>query len=85
MAVQCDNNSRGSVDGGRSQEVLLWSNYTLDTILILLQSPETQELKYKKGTIATFEFPSISFCPKSSQNPTDDTVLSFLCDETFPH
>jgi len=37
-----------------------------------LQSPETQEIKYKKRTIATFGFPSTPFCPKSSQNPTDD-------------
>jgi len=52
---------------------------------MLLQSPKTQELKYKKGTIATFGFPSTSFCPKSSQNPTDDMALSFLCDDVFPH
>jgi len=50
-----------------------------------LQSPKTQELKYKKGTIATFGFPSTPFCPKSSQNPTDDTALFFLCDNTFSH
>jgi len=50
-----------------------------------LQSSETQELKYKKGTIATFGFPSTPFCSKSFQNPTDDAVLSFLCDDTFFH
>jgi len=50
-----------------------------------LQSPETQELKYKKGTIATFGFPLTSFCPKSSQNPTDDVALSFLCNDIFSH
>jgi len=50
-----------------------------------LQSPETQELKYKKGTIATFGFPSTPFCPKSSQNPTNDIALFFLCDDTFSH
>ena len=37
-----------------------------------LQSSETQELKYKKRTITTFGFPSTSFCPKFSQNPTAD-------------
>jgi len=50
-----------------------------------LQSPKTQELKYKKGTIATFGFPSSPFCLKFSQNPTDDMALSFLCDNTFPY
>jgi len=37
----------------------------LDTILKLLQSPETQGIKYKKKTITTFRIPSTSFCPKS--------------------
>jgi len=50
-----------------------------------LQSPETQELKYKKETIATFGFLSTPFCPKSSQNPTDDAALFFLCDDMFPY
>jgi len=50
-----------------------------------LQSPETQELKYKKRTIATFGFLSTPFCPKSSQNPTDDAALFFLCDNVFSH
>ena len=77
--------SRGSVDGGRSQEVLLQSNCTPDTILKLLQSPETQEIKYKKGTIATFGFPLTSFGPKSSQNPTDDMALSYLYDNMSSH
>jgi len=52
---------------------------------MLLQSPKTQELKYKKGTIATFGFPSTPFYPKSSQNPTDNMALSFLCDNAFSH
>jgi len=52
---------------------------------MLLQSPETQELKYKKETITTFRIPSTSFCPKTSQNPTDDAVLFFLCDDVFPY
>jgi len=57
------------------------SNYTLDTILnFLLQSPETQEVKYKKGTITTFGFPLTPFCSKSSQNPTNDITLFCLCD-----
>jgi len=50
-----------------------------------LQSPKTQELKYKKRTIATFGFPLTSFCPKSSQNPTDDVTLFFLCNDVFLH
>ena len=50
-----------------------------------LQSPKTQELKYKKGTIATLGFPLMPFCPKSSQNPTDNMALSFLCDNIFPY
>jgi len=50
-----------------------------------LQSPETQELKYKKRTIATFGFSSFSFCLKSSQNPTDNVALSFFCDNVFPY
>jgi len=50
----------------------------LDTILKLLQIPETQEIEYKKGTIATFGFPSTPFYPKSFQNPTDDTVTNFI-------
>jgi len=50
-----------------------------------LQSPETQELKYKKGTIATFGFPLIPFCPKSSQNPTDDMAPFCLDDNVSSH
>jgi len=46
---------------------------------------ETQEMRYKKETITTFRIPLTSFCPKSSQNPTDDMALSFLCDDAFPH
>jgi len=63
----------------------LLSNCILDTILMLLQSPETQEIKYKKETITTFRIPSTSFCPKVSQNPTDDMALSFLYDDAFSH
>ena len=48
---------------------------------MLLQSPETQEIKYEKGTITTFGFPSTPFCPKFSQNPTDDMVLSGFYDD----
>jgi len=48
----------------------------LDTILKVLQSPETQGIKYKKETITTFRIPSTSFCSKSSQNPTDYMFLS---------
>ena len=46
---------------------------------------ETQETRYKKKTITTFRIPLPSFCPKSSQNPTNDMALSFLCDDMFPH
>ena len=51
----------------------------------ILQSSETQEIKYNKGTIATFRIPWPPFCPKASQIPTDDVALSFLCDNVFPH
>jgi len=57
----------------------------LDTILKLLQSPKTQRIKYKKKTITTFRIPSTPFCPKSSQNPTNDTSLSCLYDDAFSH
>ena len=46
---------------------------------------ETQEIRYKKETITTFRIPLTPFCPKSSQNPTNDIVLSFLCDDAFSH
>jgi len=52
------------------------SNCTPDTILKILQSPETQEIKYKRETITTFRIPSTPFCPKASQTPTDDVALS---------
>jgi len=52
---------------------------------MLLQSPETQEIKYKKETITTFRIPLTPFCSKASQNPTDDTALSFLCDDTLSY
>jgi len=65
------------VDRGRSQEVPPQSNCTLDTILKILQSSETQEIKYKRETITTFRIPLTSFCSKASQNSTDDVVLFF--------
>jgi len=46
---------------------------------------ETQEMRYKKETITTFRILSTLFCPKSSQNPTDDAALFFLCDDVFSH
>jgi len=52
------------------------SHLTLDTILKLLQSSETQGIKYKKETITTFRIPSTPSCSKSPQNPTDYTFLS---------
>ena len=52
---------------------------------MLLQSPETQEIKYKKKTITTFRIPLTLFCPKFSQNPTDDMVLSCFYDDAFPY
>ena len=54
------------------------SHLTLDTILKLLQSSETQGIKYKKETITTFRIPSTPSCSKSSQNPTDYASLSCL-------
>ena len=41
------------------------SSITLDIILKLLQSPETQGIKYKKETITTFRISSTSFYSKS--------------------
>jgi len=52
---------------------------------MLLQSPETQEIKYKKETITTFRIPLTPFCSKAFQNPTDDTALFFLCDDTLSY
>jgi len=52
---------------------------------MLLQSSETQEIKYKRETITTFRIPSTLFCPKSSQNPTNNVILSFLCDDIFSY
>ena len=57
----------------------------LNTILKLLQSSETQGIKYKKETITTLRISSTSFCSKSSQNPTDNTTLSYLYDDMSPH
>jgi len=56
-----------------------------DTVLKLLQSPETQRIKYKKETITTFRISLTPFCPKSSQNPTNDMFLSCLYDDTSSH
>ena len=47
----------------------------LDTILKLLQSSETQGIKYKKEAITTFRIPLTPFCSKSSQNPTNYVSL----------
>jgi len=55
-----------------------FSHPALDTILKLLQSPETQGIKYKKETITTFRIPLTLSCPKSFQNPTDYMSLSCL-------
>jgi len=52
---------------------------------MLLQSLETQEIKYKKETITTFRILLTPFYPKASQNPTDDVVLSFLYDDVLPY
>jgi len=57
----------------------------LDTILKLLQSPETQGIKYKKETITTFRISSTPFCPKPSQNPTDDAFFSCLYNDVSFH
>jgi len=64
-----------------SSPIQLWSGYCIK----ILQSSETQEIKCKKETIATFGFPLTPFCPKSSQNPTDDVALSFLYNNVFSH
>jgi len=50
-------------------------NYTSDTILKWLQSPETQGIKYKKETITTFDVPSASSYAKSVPIPSDDVSL----------
>ena len=42
-------------------------------------------MRYKKETITTFRIPLTPFCPKSSQNPTNDMALSFLYDDTFSY
>ena len=74
--------SRGSDDEGKYQEVLFFYSAP-DTILKLLQSPETQGIKYKKEIITTFRIPSTPFCPKSSQNPTDDAFFSCFYNDIF--
>jgi len=76
--------SRGSDDGGKCQEVLSF-HPALDTLLKLLQSPETQGIKCKKETITTFRIPSTPFYPKSSQNSTNNTSLSCLYDDVFSY
>jgi len=57
----------------------------LDTILKLLQSSETQGIKYKKETITTFRILLALFCSKSSQNPTDNASLSYFYDDMSSH
>ena len=52
---------------------------------MLLQSPETQEIKYKKETITTFRIPLTSFCSKASQNLTNDIALFFFYNDMFFH
>jgi len=52
---------------------------------MLLQSPETQEIKYRKETITTFRILLTPFYPKASQNPTDNVALFFLYDDAFPY
>ena len=42
-------------------------------------------MRYKKENITTFRIPLTPFCPKFSQNFTDDAALSFLYDDMFPH
>jgi len=69
--------SRGSNDRSKCQEILFFPYFTPNTILKLLQSPNTQEIKYKKKTITTFRIPLTLSCPKSFQNPTD--YMSFSC------
>ena len=56
-----------------------------NTILKLLQSFKTQGIKYKQETITTFRIPLTPFCPKSSQNPTNDVFLFCLYNDMFPH
>ena len=52
---------------------------------MLLQSPKTQEIKYKKETITTFRIPLTLFYSKISQNPIDNMALFFLYDDAFPY
>jgi len=61
-----------------TKRFLFFSHPALDTILKLLQSSETQGIKYKKETITTFRIPLTSSCPKSFQNPTDYAFLFCL-------
>jgi len=56
-----------------------------DIISKLLQSSETQSIKYKKETITTFRISSTSFCLKSFQNLTNDAFLSCFYDNMSPH
>ena len=61
-----------------AKRFLSFSHSALDTILKLLQSSETQGIKYKKETITTFRILLTSSCPKSFQNPTDYAFLFCL-------
>jgi len=58
-----------------SAKRFFFSHSAPDTILKLLQSPETQG---KKKTITTFRISLTPSCPKFSQNPTDYASLSYL-------
>ena len=59
-----------------SSKRFLSSSCSLNTILKLLQSSETQRIKYKKKTITAFSAPLTSSHPKSSQTPEAYTSLS---------
>jgi len=78
-------NSRGNDDRNKCQEVLFFSHPAPDTILKLLQSPDTQGIKYKKETITTFRILSTFSCSKSTHNSTDYTSLFclFLINDIF--
>ena len=53
-----------------------FSSCSPDTILKLLQSSETQRIRYKKETIITFSAPLTPSHSKSSQTPKAYTSLS---------
>ena len=49
-----------------TKSFFFFSHSVPDTILKLLQSPETQGIKCKKKTITTFRIPLTRSCPKFS-------------------